>query len=179
MLTQSKLKERLHYCPDTGIFTWIKLNPQARNLLVGIRAGSFHVRGYRQICVDNKSYTEHRLAFLYVEGVFPEHQVDHINQSKGDNRWANLRHATQTKNSQNCPLRKDNTSGALGVRWNGPGKKWSARITVCKKPIFLGYYDDIADAVAARKAANIKYGFHENHGRRLNPPSSAASAPSV
>ena len=30
---------------------------------------------------------------------------------------------------------------------------------------YLGTYHDINEAVEARKKANIKYGFHENHGK--------------
>jgi len=33
------------------------------------------------------------------------------------------------------------------------------------KTIHLGRFDKFEDAVAARKAADIKYGFHPNHGK--------------
>jgi AP2 domain len=32
------------------------------------------------------------------------------------------------------------------------------------KPIFLGNYDTLEEAAAARAEAEIKYGFHPNHG---------------
>jgi len=40
-----------------------------------------------------------------------------------------------------------------------------ARIEISGTRIFLGYYATIAEAAAARAAANIEYGFHENHGK--------------
>ena len=81
--------------------------------------------------------------------------VDHINGLKYDNRKSNLRVCTQHQNNFNMPLKCTNTSGCTGV-----GKmrnKWRARITVNKKEINLGYYDDFEDAVKARKAAEEKY----------------------
>lgn len=42
--------------------------------------------------------------------------------------------------------------------------KWQALIRVESRFINLGYFEDINDAIAARKEAEIKYNFHPNHG---------------
>ena len=85
MLTQERLKELLHYCPDTGIFTWIKPKQTTR---VGDECGFINDPGYRGIGIDSRPYKSHRLAFLYMLGRLPNKQVDHINQVKSDNRGA-------------------------------------------------------------------------------------------
>lgn len=63
----------------------------------------------------------------------------------------------------NMGQKRSNTSGVTGVRVL-PSGKYHAYITVQKKQIALGSYEDIEDATAARKAAEAQYGFHVNHG---------------
>jgi hypothetical protein len=52
------------------------------------------------------------------------------------------------------------------VYWVADRKKWAAAIALPGgKCVALGRYDTLAEAAAVRKAAEKKYGFHENHGR--------------
>lgn len=83
--------------------------------------------------------------------------VDHRSRDKHDNRRSNLRFANPVENARNTSLSSNNTSGYLGVSEYIPNKKWRAYISVDKKFVSLGYYDNIEDAVAARKEAEIKY----------------------
>ena len=82
--------------------------------------------------------------------------VDHIipvTDNECDNRKANLRVCTQSQNRQNYKGKNpNNTSGYIGVAWNKREEKWMAHIRVNWKFKNLGYYDDILDAVDARKA---------------------------
>jgi hypothetical protein len=86
-----------------------------------------------------------------------ELEVDHINHDKSDNRKCNLRIVTRSQNNMNHKLRKNSKSGKTGVNWYERGKKWEAGITVNKKHIYLGRYNNLADAIKARKDAEIKY----------------------
>lgn len=53
--------------------------------------------------------------------------------------------------------RKDNKSGCTGVSFVKKTGKWSARISRDGKRHHLGFFDDLEDAIAARKAAEAKF----------------------
>lgn len=164
LLQQKYLKQILHYNPETGIFTWKKYRNQLAKK--GDTAGTTDYTGYTRIKIHAKKYQAHRLAFLYMKGRFPEKCVDHINHKTGDNRWCNLRDVTRIENGRNCRIGKNNKSGMVGVSWDTQSKKWSAGLYICKKRIHLGIFSNKKDAFKARKEANIKYGFHKNHGKK-------------
>lgn len=103
----------------------------------------------------NRSIAMHQIILPTSDGFIAEHI--HGGTTKNDNRKSNLRIATQGQNLMNTRLRKDNTSGAKGVRWRKDTGKWTANIWVDKKCISLGCYDNFEDAVMARKSAEVKY----------------------
>lgn len=159
------LKELLDYNPLDGVFRWRK---HTRWTKPGKEAGSITTtqdgKRYRYISIERKLYLAHRLAWLYVNGVMPDEQIDHINGSGTDNRICNLRLATNQQNSMNQRLRRGNTTGALGVRFDKRRGKYSAHIQFSGKHKFLGYFDSVALAKEARKAADKIYGFDARHG---------------
>ena len=161
MITQARLKKLLNYNPETGMFTWIKR--AANRIHIGDIAGYMR-DGYIVIRVGNFDHGAHRLAWLYMTGEWPE-QIDHISHVKSDNKWCNLRKVSHAENQRNAPLRRDNVSGSAGVYWNKKDKKWRASIGDNGKKIYLGNFDKKEDAETTRKAAEIKYGYHENHGK--------------
>lgn len=139
MLTQAELKINLHYDCGTGIFTWLIATSQ--RVKAGSIAGSKRSDGYLAIKLNGKSYKAHRLAWLYINGVWPQNQIDHINNIKDDNSIANLREATQEQNQQNHrQAHSDNPSGLLGVSWNKAMQKWLSQIQVNKKMIHIGLF---------------------------------------
>lgn len=138
-LTQSRLKELLHYNPDTGLFTWkVSLSKRVK---VGDIAGTVKNPGYLRIRIDGKPYYAHRLAWLYVYGAWPKDQIDHINGERTDNRICNLREATNAENQQNRKKQINNVSGYPGVYWNKSGQKWQARIKINSKTKYLGLFE--------------------------------------
>lgn len=150
-LTYDRLKEVLTYNPSTGKFIWKELrNGGAAN---GDVAGSLHPDGYIYIGIDGKVYLAHRLVWLYVNGYFPEYEIDHINRIRNDNRIKNLRHVSRQCNKRNCGNRYNNKSGVKGIYWNIGAKKWQGYIAVNYKQKNLGYYTDFDEAVFARYAA--------------------------
>ncbi|OLU44523.1 hypothetical protein [Faecalibaculum rodentium] len=47
----------------------------------------------------------------------------------------------------------NNTSGQNGVSWKEKDKRWEASISYHGKRMYLGYFEDLDDAITARKAA--------------------------
>lgn len=153
-LTQQVLKQLLNYDPETGEFTW-KQNRYEK--FIGTRAGYEVPRGYRKIGVNGKQYFEHRLAFLYMTGKFPDNVVDHKNHEKGDNRWCNLREATNHENNRHRTSQKNSTSQYLGVCWDKRKKKWKANIRIEGKKKHLGTFQEEADAAQVYNFAAAKH----------------------
>lgn len=83
--------------------------------------------------------------------------IDHINHNTSDNRRCNLRIISQRQNTMNCSLSKNNSSGHTGVSYLKSCNKWRAYITVNRKQISLGSYDDVNQAAEARRKAEEKY----------------------
>ena len=113
-------------------------------------AGYVRWNGYIRIGFGGKYYFAHSLVFLMHYGYFPEHQIDHLDQDKSNNRIDNLREASRQCNMRNCGTRKDNTSGIKGVCYVKARRKWRAHIGVDNKLINIGDFDNFTDAVRAR-----------------------------
>lgn len=160
ILTQSRLKELLHYCPETGVFTWIRCKCESWN---GKQAGTKSGR-YRMISINGIDIQAHRLAFLYMDGALPELTIDHINGESRDNRFINLRIAGQLVNGKNRRISTNNKSGVNGVYLMNGRNKWRARVMVDGIEKHLGCFHLLKDAEEARKKADKKYGFTERHG---------------
>jgi hypothetical protein len=89
-------------------------------------------------------------------GLSRSKEVDHINKVKADNRRSNLRSATRHQQMWNIPKHTDNTSGVIGVVRQKGTQKWIAQITVRSKGKYLGTFNSLEDAVAARNKAVLE-----------------------
>jgi hypothetical protein len=168
----------LDYDPDTGILIWRhrdiawfgtrrtgntwNTRYAGKPALTALRHGYFHGD------VLGQQFPAHRVIWKWMTGSEPQ-VIDHINGHPNDNRWCNLRSGTRGDNSRNLKLPKSNTSGRIGVSRCKRGRPWQAYIRASGKRISLGTFESFEDAVAARQAAERKYGYHENHGRRAEP----------
>lgn len=153
-ITQERLKLLLSYDKDTGVFYW-NVSAANNSIKIGSVAGSLTKNGYIGIGIEKQQYYAHRLAWLYVHGVLPNDQIDHINRDRADNRIVNLRSVSNQANAQNQGLRKGSLSGYRGVNWYKRGGKWQARIHHNNKTMHVGYYDNLQDAKLAREIAEI------------------------
>ncbi len=138
----------------------------SKGLFMGMEeAGTKQGDGYRVVEIDNITYSEHRLVWVYVTGLWPTDQIDHINKIRQDNRFCNLREVNNSENQKNTTLRKNNNSGIMGVHVRSDNGKWSARINNNGSRFVLGCFDNFLDACCARKSAEVRFGYHENHGK--------------
>ena len=147
--TQKRLKQILEYDPDTGVFKWLL----GRN--AGKKAGVINHWGYEVIGVDGGRYYTAVLAWVYMEGYWPEHDIDHINRDQLDNRWCNLRHISKQCNNRNQGVRKNNSSGVTGVSQHKRNGRWYVDIANSH----AGSFDSLDEAVMARWKAEKAHGF--------------------
>ena len=144
------LKKHLHYNPETGVFIW-KIRP-SYNMRAGDVAGGF-AGGYWLIRFFGKLYKAHRLAWFYTYNEWPD-QIDHINRDGCDNRLCNLRSVSNQQNARNSTVYGHNKLGIKGVVKRGV--KYAAYIGHDGTKHWLGTYLTLAEADAARKAAELK-----------------------
>lgn len=162
MITQEQVRHIFKYDADTGHLFYSRPGFRVR---VGMRAGWLDNGGYRRIKINKRSYLEHVVVWVYVNGEYHSGEIDHINHVRDDNRIENLRVVTKTQNGRNQKISKRSTSGFCGVYWCKRRKLWLSQIRVDGKLKSLGYFENKENAISARVEANKKYGFHEFHGK--------------
>jgi hypothetical protein len=92
MLTQKRLREIMHYDPEAGAFRWVSGRRR------GLQAGTLHdARGFLKAKINGRTYPLHHLAWLWMTGFLPSHDVVHIDGDRGNNAWSNLRAGTRTQ----------------------------------------------------------------------------------
>lgn len=154
------------YDRETGVLYWrIKnSNHTRRNYVAGSIKGNNN--GYRRVRIKGQSYKEHRIIMMLCFGHIPENaEIDHINHVRNDNRLVNLRFVTRRENQRNQSLSSKSTTGVTGVYFSKARKKYVAKIRVNHEAVYLGIFETLEEAAAARAEANLKYKFNNNHGK--------------
>lgn len=160
-LSAGALRAVLDYDHISGVFRWKFAASTGRP--AGSVAGNLS-RGYIRIQIGGRSYFAHRLAWLFVHGVWPANYIDHVDGVRRNNAIANLRPATARQNQFNRRIQRSNASGFKGVHWEPEERKWYATIRINGQKKHLGRYDDPADAHRAYEAAAIAH-----HGEFARP----------
>jgi hypothetical protein len=161
-LTADYLRSILRYEVETGFFYWLDrrdVQKHVNSRLAGKRAGYVGTGGYISIIVDKQSYAAHRLAWLYVNGKWPDPQrvIDHVDRNPANNAFTNLRLATAAENRLNRLV--SSASGRRGVTWHRKIGRWQAQIEHAGKVTYLGCFDDKEEAARAyQQAAADIYG---------------------
>jgi len=120
-----------------------------------IWAGYIDKYGYGR----HKAGYAHRFAYeLHTGKMIREgRQIDHLCHHRACINPAHLRSVTNKQNGENRKgPNKNNTSGVLGVNWNKRHQKWRAQFKHNRRDIYVGMYDDLAEAEKAIKAARNK-----------------------
>lgn len=88
-------RARFVYNKDTGKFTLTKSGGRGK---AGEEVTSLDSHGYIRVSICGKRYLGHRVAWLIVNGEWPDCDVDHINGDRTDNRIENLRKLSRSDN---------------------------------------------------------------------------------
>jgi hypothetical protein len=166
------LRECLSYDRLSGDLKW-KTRPRShfssdhayavhKKRCAGNFADSLRSDDYMDVNLDGRALRSHRAAWKMETGADPVNEIDHINGTKYDNRWANLREATSGENLRNRGVCVSNRLGVKGVRQLGK-HRFTAHITEDGRFKYLGSFKTIEEAKAAYdKAAKELHGefFH-------------------
>ena len=153
-----RVRELFSYDPNTGLLTRkVRTSTSTR---IGEVAGGKNGEGYWTVKVDGVGVLAHRIAWAIVKGEWPP-KLDHRDLNKSNNAWGNLREATSSQNTANCPRRSDNTSGYKGVSFFAG--KWKAQTAKDNRVIYLGLFDTPEDAYEAYLRASKD--FHGEYAR--------------
>lgn len=176
-LTFDYVQSRLALDRETGVLTWkerpLDHFPTAsewkrwHTRYCGAEFGAIEPIGrchYRAGKMDGRKFYSHRIVWLLIHGAWPSGQIDHIDHNGLNNKPENLRVVTASENQRNTKKNRRNKSGHMGVFWMADAGRWMAYIRFNRKQKYLGLYDNLEDAIEARKLAEIQYGYHPNHG---------------
>lgn len=160
----------LHACfdynPETGEFRWRRrplehfASPRAEARwnarYAGAIVGIIDYRGSHRFRFGRRNYKIHRIIFKMMTGEEPPATIDHRDGNPSNNRWTNLRPATQVQQIYNASLRSDNSSGHRGVTWDRENRKWIAQININGRHHNLGRFISVEEAAAAYETAARK-----------------------
>lgn len=170
--------------PPLEILNWLFRYEESSGKLFKVRESSgkavepareiTHVDSKGYLCASitdssglEKMFKVHHLIYFMVTGIEPLQIVDHLNGIPSDNRFSNLRLATDSINQRNRGMHRNNTSGITGVSWYELTGKWVARANESNgKTRFLGYYLDKGDAarVISEYYSNPENNYSYRHG---------------
>jgi len=164
----SRLVELLRYDHENGELYWKERPGNKRFNTKYANKKAFTAKqsaGYPHSSVDGVFLLAHRVAWAIYNGRWPENQIDHINGDRSDFRIENLREADQSENLMNARMSNRNSSGTVGVSFNRATRRWVAYVCARGRHRHIGSYKCKTAAAVARRAAEVEFGFHRNHGR--------------
>lgn len=160
-----QLKSKITYCPISGDIKKrsAKYLRKDRKVPFGTITKTFG-KSYIRLDIFNRHYLAHRIAWFYYHGTWPD-DIDHIDGNGLNNSIFNLRSVSRSSNLKNKRLYSKNKSGISGVTYLEKTDNYKVYIVVEGSRVYLGRHKTIFDAACAKKAAEKRFSFHENHGQ--------------
>lgn len=149
----SELHKLFCYNQQSGIVTHLR-NCTFNKHLRGQTVGYLDSNGYLQTWAINGQYLLHRLAYYMTTGEQPP-VVDHINRVRSDNRFTNLRASNLCWNAKN----REDIKYYPGIRVKELNHRvrYSARITINGIEVYLGTFNTLEAAIAAKQEVESMY----------------------
>jgi hypothetical protein len=153
-LTQELLKQLIDYNPDTGVFVWKERplsmlekqsycntwNTRFANKQAGRLTNVKKGFTFRRICIFNKEYQGHHIAFLYMTGKYPEHDIDCIDGDYTNLEFKNIRECTRQDTTFKA-IKSSGKNKLIGSSFKKDRNKYRSQIDVNGKSISLGHFD--------------------------------------
>jgi hypothetical protein len=163
--TPEQVKELLSYDPESGTLTWKRRAETDRftrawnTRRADKLAGTVNNHGRLIVSILGRLYSAHRLMWLLMMGEWPDTHldIDHKDGNPGNNRWSNLRLATDSENKANTKLRVDNRVGLKGVGLDKRDGRYQARIRIRGRRFYIGRFATAEEAHAAFVATAQRY----------------------
>ena len=176
MNPRAGISDLLDYDPHTGSLTWKR---RSEDMFSSRRAAAVwnakyagkpalncdDGHGYRHGRLHRKHLFAHRAAWAIYYGTPVPDRIDHINGDPADNRIINLRAVSNVENGRNSKRSKANKTGVTGVFLDRRRARFIAYISGPDGREYLGNFGHIEDAAEARRLAEVRHGYHQNHGR--------------
>lgn len=122
--------------------------------------------GYYKGSIFGVQMLAHRVIWALCKNVWPSYEIDHIDGNSLNNRIENLRDVTPEINRRNTARQCKTKAPYPGIIHNVKRGRFYSRITASNVTYHLGSFDNLDDAIAARKKAERELNFHVNHGRK-------------
>ncbi len=143
-------EEFLRYERETGKLFWKEKVNRYFTLPVGREAGRLRKDGYREVKINQRYYSTHRLVWFAEYGTFPGLHIDHVNGKRSDNNILNLREVSARDNHNNRPCHRRGALPGVSFKKEKLARPWHARLAIGFKQIHIGYF-------ATEKAAHVAY----------------------
>jgi hypothetical protein len=117
-------------------------------------AGRLTVKGYWQVCLQNRRFYVSRIIYKMHHGIDPE-WIDHKDRDRTNNTLENIRSVTMLQNNRNM-IKKVGVSGLVGVT-KSRNRRFIAMIRDhAGGKRFLGTFDTAEEAHAAYREASTR-----------------------
>lgn len=157
-LTSEELKLLVRYDEVEKQFFWLSEKRVGFKKSViahsaGDSAGCQRSDGRWVMRINGKLHLRYRLVWLYMHGVWPSGEIDHINGDLTDDRLENLRDTSRRVNQENIrkAFKNKKSCDLLGVHSNprNATSPWRASISTNGRQKYIGVFRTKEDAHAA------------------------------
>lgn len=147
-----RVRELFDYDDDDGFLRWkIERQKVVKGKIAGYVSKS---DGYHYVGFDYHELLAHRVIWLWKTGSWPTCQIDHEDRIRSNNKWKNLRQATNGQNGRNS-ARINKATGIRGIDIRG--KKYRVRIHISGREVVVGRFISLEEAIKARQIASKEH----------------------